>query len=190
VGVILPGTYADLVEQNVIAGNANNGVFGIEVPTPFLPPTFEFESNGKKEKSIFFQLAGNRVSNNLFFHNGYGEGPFPAMKGDVTLASGANEAFLGEESRSKNNCVSGNFLPDSTFPKEIEATWGCRHDTTPNPGGGPPGPTFGLPEAYEYIIATPEVAAAHRKAVGQPAPPPQPTMPNPCRGVPRNPLCT
>ena len=25
--------------------------------------------------------------------------------------------------------------------------------------------------------------------VGQPAPPDQPTMPNPCEGVPKNPLC-
>jgi len=28
-----------------------------------------------------------------------------------------------------------------------------------------------------------------RHPVGQPAPPPQPTMPDPCAGVPRNPLC-
>jgi hypothetical protein len=170
-GVILPGDYADLVEQNLISNNANDGVFGIEFPNPFTPPTFE--------GTIFFQLAGNRISKNEFEHNGYrGGSPFT---GDVALASGASEIFLGVESQSKNNCVSANSFSDATFPKNIQGTWGCQNNTTPNPGGGLP--------AYEYIQAAGEEAALKRKPVGQPAPPPQPTMPNPCEGVPKNPLC-
>ena len=114
----------------------------------------------------------------MFAHNGYHGGPFT---GDVTLASGANEIFLGTESQSKNNCVSGNVLPDATFPPKIQGTWGCQNEMTPNPGGAP--------AVYEYILAAAEEAAIVRKPVGQPAPPPQPTMPNPCKGVPKNPLC-
>jgi hypothetical protein len=171
-GVILPGDYADLVEHNVISNNANDGVFGIEFPNPFTP------ENGFLG-TIFFQLAGNKISNNEFFNNGYhGGSPFT---GDVTLASGANEIFLGIESQSKNNCVSGNAFSDATFPANIQGQWGCQHNTTPNPGGGLP--------AYEYIQASAQEAAFLRKPVGQPAPPPQPTMPNPCEGVPKNPLC-
>ena len=170
-GVILPGDYADLVEKNIISNNSNDGVFGIEYPNPFTPPSFE--------GTIFFQLAGNRISNNVFLHNGYHGGPFT---GDVTLASGASEIFLGIESQSKNNCVSGNLFTGATFPAKIQEKWGCQNNTTPNPGGAP--------AAYEYILAAAEEAAAIRKPVGQPAPPAQPTMPNPCQGVPKNPLCS
>jgi hypothetical protein len=162
-GVILPSTYADLVEHNVISNNSNTGLFGIEIPVD----------------GIFFQLAGNRISSNVFVHNGYHGGPFT---GDVTLASGAIEAFLGEESQSKNNCVSNNVFTGATFPAKIQGTWGCQNATTPNPGGVFEG-------VYQYIEAAQEEAAALRKPVGQPVPPPQPTMPKPCQGVPTNPLC-
>jgi ribosomal protein L24 len=171
-GIILPGVYADLVEKNKITNNEKTGVFGIEYPNPFTPG--EFEKNG----TIFFQLAGNKISKNKFSNNGYHGGPFT---GDVTLASGANEIFLGTESQSKNNCLSGNKFKDATFPAEIEGTWGCQNETTPNPGGAP--------AVYEYILAAAEEAAAVRKPTPQPAPPAQKTMPNPCTGAPRNPLC-
>jgi hypothetical protein len=180
-GVILPGDYADLVEQNIIANNNHDGVFGIEFPNPFEPERFEAElvKTGKIEKSIFFQLAGNRISENVFVHNGSHGGPFT---GDVVLASGASELFFQGESQSKNNCVSNNVFTGATFPEKIEGTWGCQNATTPNPGGAP--------GAYVYIGESGEEAAKLRKPVGQPAPPPQPTMPNPCQGVPKNPLCS
>jgi hypothetical protein len=171
-GVILPGTYADLVEKNLIINNEKTGVFGIEYPNPLTPGEFE------KNKTIFFQLAGNKISKNLFLHNGYRGGLFT---GDITLASGANEIFLQTESQSKNNCVSGNLLTGATFPAKIQGVWGCQHDTTPPPGGAP--------EVYEYIGRAAIEAAGERNPTGQPAPPPQPTMPNPCKGAPKNPLC-
>ena len=55
---MLPGDYADLVEGNVITKNVNNGVLGFEYPNPFPP------ENGS-EVTIFFQLAGNRISSNV-----------------------------------------------------------------------------------------------------------------------------
>jgi hypothetical protein len=170
-GIILPGVYADLVEKNLITNNEKTGVFGIEYPNPFTP------ENGFLG-TIFFQLAGNKISKNIFLNNGYKGGPFT---GDVTLASGANEIFLGTESQSKNNCVSGNVLTGATFPAKIQGTWGCQHETTPNPGGAP--------AVYEYIAAAAEEAAIVRKPTPQPAPSPQQTMPNPCKNVPANPLC-
>jgi hypothetical protein len=180
VGVLLPGDYADLIEHNVISKNANDGLIGIEVPIPFLPPLFEFEvAPGVIGHSIFFQLAGNKVSNNQFLRNGHPHGGL--FTGDVTLGSGANEIFRMVPSESTNNCLSGNSFGDGTFPRGIQGTWGCQNNTTPNPGGAP-----GI---YEYIAAVPEEAAKLRKETGQPEPPPQPTMPNPCVGVPQNPLC-
>ncbi len=170
-GIILPGVYADLVEKNLIVNNEKTGIFGIEYPNPFTP------ENGFLG-TIFFQLAGNRISNNVFLHNGYKGGPFT---GDVTLGSGANEIFLGTESQSKNNCVSGNVFTGATFPAKIQGAWSCKNETTPNPGGAP--------AVYEYIAAAAEEAAILRKPTPQPAPGPQQSMPNPCKGVPKNPLC-
>jgi hypothetical protein len=177
-GVELPGDYADLVERNVIKGNPNDGVLGFEYANPFTP------ENGFEE-TIFFMLAGNRVSNNVFAHNGSGA-PFT---GDIMLAGGFSEIELFRllgypESHSVNNCVSANVLPDGTFPAHIEGKWGCQNSTTPSPGGGLP--------AVEYLVGLQLEADAIREAqppVGQPAPPAQPTMPNPCAGVPKNAIC-
>jgi hypothetical protein len=171
-GIILASTYADLVEHNVIANNENTGLFGIENPVEVSPTDVKF-----------FQLAGNRISSNVFTHNGYhplvGGTKF---SGDLTLGSGAVELFTegAVESQSKNNCVSNNVLR-ATFPEKIEQTWGCQNATTPNPGGAP--------EIYGYIQAVDTKAFEVKKPVGQPVPPPQATMPNPCKGVPANPLC-
>jgi hypothetical protein len=173
-GVELPGDYADLVEGNLIAGNPSDGVLAFEYPNPFTP------ENGF-EGTIFFQLAGNRISNNLFLNNGSRGGAFA---GDVTLAGGFSEVFGYPESHSVNNCVSSNVLTAATFPAKIQGTWGCQNNTTPSPGGGAP--------AVEYLVGLQLEAKAIREAVppvGQPAPPPQRTMPNPCVGVPKNPLC-
>ena len=42
VGVVLPGDMADLVENNIITKNVNNGVLGFEYPNPF-PPDVEHD---------------------------------------------------------------------------------------------------------------------------------------------------
>ena len=174
-GIELPGDYADLIQGNVIAKNPTNGVLGFEYPNPFTP------ENGFAG-TLFFQLAGNRISNNVFVHNGSRGGAFT---GDLTLAGGFSEIFGYPESHSVNNCASSNVFTDATFPEKIQGTWGCQNNTTPSPGGGL--------AAVEYLVGLKEEANAIRKAVPpvpQPAPPPQRTMPNPCSGVPQNPLCS
>lgn len=174
-GVELPGDYADLIEGNVITNNPTNGVLGFEYPNPFTP------ENGF-EGTLFFQLAGNRISNNVFAHNGSKGGPFT---GDLTLAGGFSEVFGYPESHSVNNCASSNLFSDPTFPAKIQGIWGCQNATTPSPGGGL--------AAVEYLVGLQLEANAIREAtppVGQPAPRPQQTMPNPCSGVPKNPLCS
>jgi hypothetical protein len=163
IGIELPGTYADLVRRNLIVGNANDGVLGFEFPNPF-PPGPE---------TIFFQFAGNRISENLFFANGSESSKF---RKDVMIEGGLFGQML-----STNNCVSDNLMPDGSFPAEVEGTWGCQNLTTPNPNPG----DF---EPVSYILEL-QAESEARHAVPQPAPPPQPTMPNPCAGVPRNPLC-
>jgi hypothetical protein len=174
-GIELPGDYATLTEGNVIANNPNDGVIGFEYPNPFPPIA----------NTIYFQLAGNRISDNTFVNNGYNAnlagGPFV---GDLALLSGFAEFFGGPASQSANNCASGNSFADATFPTSIEGTWGCQNKTTPNPGGSL--------AAGAYLLTLQEEARVLREMSppeGQAAPPPQATMPNPCEGVPKNPLC-
>jgi Protein of unknown function (DUF1565) len=160
IGVELPGTYADLLENNTVTNNVNVGVLGFEYPNPF--PI--------QEDTIFFAFSGNRISDNTFSGNGSIERGF---SGDLTLQGGLFTSSV-------NNCVSGNSFKAAVWPEKIEETWGCQNKTTPNPENGE--------AAIGYIL---ELAAESeaRTPTPQPAPPAQPTMPNPCKGVPYNPLC-
>jgi uncharacterized protein DUF1565 len=163
VGIELPGVYADLVEHNIIKDNPTNGVLGFEYPNPF----------PLQEDTIFFQFAGNRVSDNTFTGNGTAGGTFA---GDVTFAGG----LFGEQA-STNNCVSGNSYTAATYPEGLDETWGCQNATTPNPLLGFAG--------IEYLLELQAVSEG-RTPEPQPAPSgPLPTMPNPCEDVPTNPLC-
>jgi hypothetical protein len=169
-GVELPGVYADLIEGNTIERNPSDGVLAFEYPNPF-PPGPE---------TIYFQLAGNEIAGNRFAGNGQSGGRFA---GDVMMTGG----LFGTRT-STNNCLTGNTFGDPVYPADIEAAWGCQHATTPNPDVGYEHPL----QTLIYLLAL-QYVSEHRSAFtevkGQPAPPPQETMPNPCEGAPKNPLC-
>jgi hypothetical protein len=177
VGIELPGDYAVLTEGNLIAHNPNDGVLGFEYPNPFPP----------EAQTLFFQVAANRIDGNEFIDNGHNPSPLLSgspFTGDLALLSGYAELFGGPPSQSTNNCAAGNSFTGATFPADIEGTWGCQNKTTPNPGGGE--------AAAGYLLTLKAEADAAREAshpVPQPPPPAQPTMPDPCAGVPKNPLC-
>jgi hypothetical protein len=158
-GFILIGTYADLVDSNTISGNPTAGILGLENPDPY-PPT---------AATVFFQLAGNKITNNTFSGNATFPDPSSA---DIVLVGG----MYGMQ-QSTNNCAAGNTLT-STVPANLEQMWGCNNTTTPNPGG----------DGLGLVLAM-QMASQMRTSVAQPAPSPQPTMPDPCMGVPANPLC-
>jgi hypothetical protein len=172
VGVELPGDYGDAVEHNIITDNPSNGVLAFEYPNPFEPPLFT--------ETIYFQNAGNRVADNEFSGNGYIEGPDVGngapYAGDVAFEGGS----FGTKT-STDNCLTGNSMPDGSYPADIEGEWGCQNATTPNPGGGFP--------FVDYLLALQK--ESEERPVIEPVGPPekQPTMPNPCEGVPVNPLC-
>jgi hypothetical protein len=157
IGVEMPGDYADLVLHNTITGNPNFGLLLFENPDPF-PPT---------GKTVYFQASGNRVDSNMFSGNGTRPGG-----ADLGLEGGAFGSM-----QSVNNCFVGNVFTTSV-PANIEGTWGCQNNTTPNGG-----------TAQAATILTLLDESSKRHSVPQPPPGRQPTMPRPCRGVPRNPLC-
>lgn len=160
-GVELPGVYADQVQENTITDNPTDGVLAFEYPNPFPP----------QKGTIFFQNAGNEVVDNTFSGNGYNGGGFAA---DVAFEGGE----FGMDS--VNNCISGNSFTGATFPANIQETWGCENSTTPSPGGGFP--------FLEYLLEL-QAQSEGRTEEAQPVPPAQETMPDPCKGVPTNPLC-
>jgi hypothetical protein len=157
VGVIMPGTYADLVTHNTIRGNPNFGILMFENPDPFPPVA----------RTVYFQSSGNRADGNTLSGNGSRAGG-----ADIGLEGGAFGSM-----QSVNNCFAGNRFATS-MPANVEGTWGCQNATTPNGG----------PELIPKLLALVD-ESANRRSRAQPAPGPQPTMPRPCRGVPRNPLC-
>ncbi len=160
-GVELPGDYGDLVEGNTFVGNATDAVMAFEYPNPFPP----------EEDTIFFAASGNKIANNKFIDNGTAPVKYP---GDVFMAGGVF-------TESTNNCASGNEFTAATYPANIEGTWGCQNKTTPAPS------ELGF-AGVEYLLELQEMSLA-REPVPQPAPPAQVSMPNPCEGVPTNPLC-
>ncbi len=176
VGIELPGDAAELVENNTITRNYNDGVLGFEYPNPFPPKTC---TNKEKKQgcvnTIFFQLTGNKIANNTFEENGSRGEPYA---GDIMLQGGV---FPYEGHESTMNCVSGNTLSAPTYPAEIENTWGCQNTTTPPPNNGP--------EGLQWVELLSGESLFGRTETDQPAPAPQETMPNDCEGVPTNPLC-
>jgi hypothetical protein len=119
-------------------------------------------------QTIYFQVSGNKFAGNKLTNNGTRKGG-----ADIGLEGGA----LGSM-QSTNNCFSGNTFKTSD-PASIEGTWGCQNATTPNGDGALLG----------TVLTLIGESSSLRHAKGQPAPKRQPTMPAPCAGIPKNPLC-
>jgi hypothetical protein len=172
VGIELPGVYGDLILNNEIRNNPSNGVLAFEYPNPFeLNYKLEFPAG-----TVLAQNSGNRIEGNVFSGNGTLTNKPKEDLGDIAMEGGV----FGTKT-STNNCASGNTTPDGTYPANIEGTWGCQNKTTPNP-------PFGL-VFLPYILELQEESENRPAPEPVAAPGPQPTMPNPCEGVPANPLC-
>jgi parallel beta-helix repeat protein len=113
--------------------------------------------------AAFFASTGNRVARNVV----------RGSRWDLALEGG----LLGA-TQSVGNCVSANLLRRS-LPADLRP-WSCALRTTPNPDAT-------SSSAVLRLVTRLEAAVRHPR--GQPAPPPQPTMPKPCSGVPPTPLC-
>jgi len=106
IGIVLLGTYGDLVTRNVLAGNRNVGVLGLEFP--WWRPS--------RRRSVHFQLTGNRLDRN-------------AVSGSRT--SIAIEGGLFGSKHSINNCFWKNRYA-SSLPRDLRP-FNCAEARTPNP---------------------------------------------------------
>jgi hypothetical protein len=155
IGIVLLGAYGDLVTGNVLAGNRNAGILGLEFP--WWRPA--------RRRALHFQLAGNRIERNAISGSRLGI----AIEGGV----------FGSK-RSVDNCFSENRYRRS-LPVDLRP-FACTKATTPNPGTA-------ANRRILRLVGTLHREFLARRAHEQPAPPPQPTMTNPCSGAPSNPLC-
>lgn len=110
---------------------------------------------------VRFALAGNRISGNRI----------SGSRLAIALAGGG---------RSLDNCVQGN-RGRPTEPKDLRP-YSCAHASTLALPARSSRRVRGLVHRLQTRLA----AQTRRR---QPAPPPQPSMPDPCRGAPPNPLC-
>jgi hypothetical protein len=125
----------------------------------------EFPYAPRRAGAIRFQLTGNRFERNTI----------SGSRIDIALEGG-----LFGTRRSVNNCFTANRYTRS-LPSDL-VPFSCVRETTPNPDERTSRRIVRLVLELHRRFVT-------RRARGQPAPPRQATMPNPCRGAPANPLC-
>jgi hypothetical protein len=116
IGIVLLGAYGDLVRRNVLAGNRNIGVLGLEFPW----------WRRARRAPVHFQLAGNRIERNAVTGSRIGI---------------AIEGGLFGSKRSTNNCFSKNRYA-SSLPADLRRAHGQPvappQPTMPNPCTGAP----------------------------------------------------
>jgi hypothetical protein len=118
------------------------------------------------DQTLYFQFSGNRIEKNTVSGGGYA---------DIAIEGG-----LFGSMQSVNNCFAGN-VAKKTLPADL-SPWSCDLETTPNPDNA-------TSQTVLFDVLKLQTENLKHAQKGQPAPPAQPTMPKPCRGVPRNPLC-
>jgi hypothetical protein len=198
-GVVISGGRFDTVVDNDIH---NNGAFGVllvpEVDTEKPPPIAHCRGGiGLSALSFcYYDDWGNEIADNTFSHNGFFGNP-----ANVDIAEISNLEFPG-------NCFHGNVAASGTPVNAKHFQLGSKHVTT-----APPFLQFfphnicGIPDAGAGFISFPGLASLcasqflgscpqtpitrypQRTTVQLMPLPPQPSMPNPCLGVPRNLWC-
>jgi hypothetical protein len=184
-GVVLGGSeHVDLFHNRIFDNNAW-GVAVSDFPDQETPPPIAHCQGGdylvpppSPSPLCYYHAFGNVVASNSFRNNGSYGNP---TNGDITLYS---------ESHNPGNCFSGNTDPNglSSEPAAIQSApynrCGQANGSTGAAALGQLGCALKLvpcPAGTRY----PQPARVFKLRM----PPRQPTMPNPCAGVPANPWC-
>jgi len=186
-GVEISGGAFDTVRNNVIVDQGGWGVVTHDYPDPEKPPAGSHCQGGIQiTKTVcLFPARGNRVFGNFFAHNGTFGNPGNGDLGTVGLL---------KNSATPRNCFSGNrdaagvvtSEPANIQSPKVDGPPCGKQGTSINgvlltqlncAAGEPLGP---CPKQFHYPQQT-KISMAPL--------PPLPTMPNPCRGVPKNSFC-
>jgi hypothetical protein len=187
-GVVIAGGRNDTVSGNHIYNNGAWGVLLVPYPATEEPPPVAHCEGGvgttfEGKAVCYFDDWGNEVANNTLTNNG-----FFANQANVDLAEISNLENPG-------NCWRGNVDTSGTVTSEPKAIQSPPHSECGIPDAGEP---LASPLGAQVTCDTgffgecPNTVVANypkRERVVMAPLPPQPTMPNPCLDVPRNPWC-
>lgn len=121
-------------------------------------------------------VVGDNRSFGIVVHPAASQPAGDRLAGNVVRGSRYDVALAG----GLDDCVSGG-LYHTSLPAPL-LPWSCAPTTTP--------PADAVSSAaVTALLAKLQAGSLARRARAQPAPPPQPTMPHPCAGVPPDPLC-
>lgn len=204
-GIVLAGTRQITLYHNQITNNGAWGVLVADLPDQETPPTAQNGENCQggvylvpppppvtgQAPLCYFQALGNQVLGNNFAHNGGFGNP---TNGDVALYTTPSTDLAPPHQVYNADCFAGNtdhggFTSD---PPDVQSDplYACG---TPTPGNPDPALVVQAECAAQLFAPCPPVPGLHypRPAAHFPLPMPaaQPTMPDPCAGVPASPWC-
>lgn len=204
-GIVLAGTRQITLYHNRITGNGSWGVLVVDLPDQEYPPT---ATNGENCQGgvylvppgapgqaplCYFQALGNQVLGNYFSGNGGFGNP---SNGDVALFSTPSTDLAPPHHVYNADCFADNSDP-AGFTSDPPAAQSDPLLSCDRPSPGNPDPALVIQaECAAQLIASCPSAPLPGLNYPRPAahftlgmPPAQPTMPNPCAGVPANPWC-
>jgi LPXTG-motif cell wall-anchored protein len=202
-GIILSGIRNFTVTGNTVTNNNAWGVVVNDFPDTSSPPAKVttpcaggIDASTPAQPLCYYQAFGNEVAGNTFTNNGNGWAPNPGNPGNADIALAALPS-----APNNGNCFHDNTDTSGTLssdPPQIQTLYG----TCGIPNGGYLGPSFvqlvcSTPGALSFGPISPScsvpVVSSYPPVTGVtilPIPFNQPTMPNPCAGVPKNPWCS
>jgi Periplasmic copper-binding protein (NosD) len=187
-GVVIAGGRDDTVTENTIYNNGAWGVLLAPYPDTETPPPIAHCEGGvgteiEGEAVCYYDDFGNEVENNTLTNNGFFGNP-----SNVDLAELSNLNNPG-------NCWHGNIDTSGTVTSEPQFIQSPPHSECGIPDSGEPlASSLGAQVACDtkFFASCPEGVPANypqrTKVELQPLPT-EPTMPDPCAGVPRNSWC-
>jgi hypothetical protein len=181
-GFVLAGTRNVTLLHNRIERNGSWGVLVADLPDQETPPPGANCQGGIQgpDDTCLYQAWGNETANNTFKGNGFFGNQ---TNGDIGLATNAHDP---------GNCFRGNTDPDglTSDPPNIQDP---PYDSCSNPNAGDEGPLAAEALCATQLLApcptNPAADYPRPTRVKLHMPPPQPTMPDPCSGLPSNPWC-
>jgi hypothetical protein len=188
-GLIIAGGRNDTVVNDRFVNNASWAVSVVPYPDTATPPPVAHcvggDPNGVPAlgvKGCYYAAWGNEIAHNTFTDNGTYGNP---TNGDLADLSDSHDP--------------GNCWHDNTDPAGVTSSPANLQQTNGTCGAPGAGASLTSPLASQLICASellapcpprPGMSYPRQAAVVLPALTPQPTMPNPCAGVPANPWCT
>lgn len=187
-GIVIAGGRNDTVTENTIYNNGAWGVLLAPYPDTETPPPIAHCEGGvgteiEGQAVCYYDDFGNEVENNTLTNNGFFGNP-----SNVDLAELSNLNNPG-------NCWHGNVDTSGTVTSEPQFIQSPPHSECGIPDSGEPlASSLGAQVACDtkFFASCPEGVPANypqrTKVELQPLPS-EPTMPDPCAGVPRNSWC-